>query len=462
MKTTLYTNTKIAAALVAASMAAAGCGAKSEPAEVEPEPGRFDLTVVSPAELKANYNGDILLSGVGFVPGSVVLVDGAPISAIPGASMAILDENTIKVHLTYGGAGTELPAGDYGIQVEAGTERTAVETLHVRPILSKLEHVRTLPGYFNRQGGFLDMWVQPTDSDDLFMGLGHELTGAAGLGDGAFRWENVKITRVGSTDPASTPDLAGVANVKFEPVGTEKPLAIALTIDQSGSMIGLGTNPVPSDPNDERINQSQAFVDRMGAMDQVEVLRFNGEAGAVFQVQAFTGDKTILKAALDGLRTTEGGNTPLYDAMIRSVNDVAAQPDTSTRAVVLLTDGRDTTSTATAAQAITVARNAGIPIFAIGLGNPNDANSLDKAAMQNIADQTGGRVFFAEDATALAGIFDQLTALLKDSYKLESAMSFSPALPAAGTYKLEGEIVCEVDGETIVIPMPAFNVSVLN
>lgn len=435
-----------------------GCGnPKESGATASPTPGPFSLSSVEPSNIKANFNGNLLLHGIGFGASDVATIDGQPVSS------SFIDETTIKVNIAYLGTGHELALGDLPVAVTDGAAQTNSVPLHVRTILKSVDHVRTLPGYFVREGGFLDIWAIPRDLAGAFLAPGHELAGASGLSDANFQWKNVRATRVGTTTPTpATPDVAGVADVVFEPVGTTKPLAVAITIDQSGSMIGLGVNPVPSDPNDERVNQSEAFVARMGAMDQAEIVRFQGEAGAVFPVTALTSDKTTLKAGLEGLRDTEGGNTPLFDAMLQSVNDVAAAQGSVTKAVIVLTDGRDTTSTTTEAQVITAARDAGVPIFSIGLGNPNDAASLDRASLQRIADQTGGRVFFAEDPTALAGIFDTLTAILADSYRLECALSFDPPLATAGTYEIEGDIVTEVDGEEITIPMPSFNVSILN
>lgn len=445
--------------LVLSSVAAAGCGASSQGAKADEEPPVLALTGVAPYDVKANHEGDVILSGAGFTElGIEVLANGGPLSvAFPGAQMTVRDEWTIVLDFS----GAIVAQGDHQISVKTAVAESLPLGLHVRPVLASLEHVRTLPGTFTRSAGFLDIWSMPKDELAAFIGPGHELAGLSGLGDANFRWENVRATRL-SDMTTSLPDIAGVADVKFEPVGASNPLSIAITIDQSGSMIGLGVNPVPSDPNDERVNQSQAFVNRMGATDQASIIRFQGQGGAVFTVQDFTSDKTVLNTALDTLRTTEGGNTPLYDAMIKSVNDLSLEPANRTKAVVVLTDGRDTTSTQTSAQAITAARDAFIPIFAIGLGNPNDAASLDRADLENIAAQTGGRVFFAEDPTALAGIFDQLTAILADSYKLEAAVSFSPILPAAGSYKIEGDIVADIDGEDIKIPMTPFNISVLN
>lgn len=442
------------------ALGSAGCGASQKSGQTdEEEPAVLALTGVAPYDIKANHEGVVVLSGAGYMqPGVQVKVGGQSLSsAFPGATMTIKDEWTILLDFN----GTILDQGDHEISIKSDLAESFTIPLHVRPVLTTLEHVRTLPGYFNRTAGFLDLWAMPKDELSAFIGPGHELAGLEGLGDANFRWENVRATRL-SNMTTSLPDVSGVADVKFEPVGQQKPLAVAITIDQSGSMIGLGVNPVPSDPNDERINQSQAFVDRMGATDQATVIRFQGEANAAFTVSPLSSDKVALKAGLDTLRTTEGGNTPLYDAMIKSVNDLVAAPATTTKAVIVLTDGRDTTSSATSAQAITAARDANIPVFAIGLGNPNDAASLDRADLENIAAQTGGRVFFAEDPAALAGIFDQLTAILADSYKLEAAVSFDPILPAAGSYKIEGDIVADIDGEEIKIPMTPFTVSVLN
>ena len=249
------------------------------------------------------------------------------------------------------------------------------------------------------------------------------------------------------------PDYAGVADVFFDPVGEAKPLSVALAIDQSGSIVNNGG----TDPNDERITQAKAFVLRLTAMDEVEVLRFQGSS--VSLVQGFTGDKAALTAALDSLKTGEGGGTPLYDAIVRAVNDVAPK-EGRTRVAIVLTDGRDNDSNASVDAAIAAARNAGVPVFTIGLGDPNDPASLDKAVLQRISDQTGGRFLFAQDPNALAGVFDALTDLLADSYQLRCALSFDPPLTAAGAYTLSGTVVADVDGTRIEIPMAPINVSI--
>lgn len=435
-----------------------GCGASTNTAGAGEGPKVLALTSVSPWDVKATHDGDLLLTGAGFGEGAEVRVNGASLASVfPGASAEVLDEWTIRLELS----GQTIPHADYALSVRVGELESDAIELHVRPVLASLEHVRTLPRIFFREAGFLDIWAMPKDETGVFIGPGHELAPVEGLGDAHFRWETVRVTRLSDMTQGSI-DVAGVADVQFEPVGASNPLSIALTIDQSGSMIGLGVNPVPSDPNDERVTQAQAFVDRMSALDEATVIRFQGEAGAVFTVQGFTSDKDLLNDGLETLRETEGGNTPLYDAIIKSVNDLAARPANRTKALIVLTDGRDTTSAATSAMAINAARDENIPVYAIGLGNPNDAASLDRADLENIAAQTGGRVFFAEDPEALAGIFDQLTALLADSYRLEAAVAFDPILPAAGTYRIEGDIVADIDGETLKIPMPAFNVSVLN
>jgi hypothetical protein len=331
----------------------------------------------------------------------------------------------------------------------------------VKAILADVQHVRTLPGLFEKNGGFVDFWVIPWDSDGGIITPGTELGGTLGLGHPNFQWTDVTVTALGAPTGIA-PDYEGVADVFFEPVDLAHPLAVSLAIDQSGSIATPQNGAAASDPNDVRIDQSEAFLSRLSMMDQVEVLEFQGAGGNVPTVVPFTADKAALRTGLETLRSGETGGTPLYDAMVKQVNDVAAKGAGFVRAAVILTDGRDNGSTNTPATAIAAARAAGIPIYTIGLGNPTDPISIDKAALQNIADQTGGRFLFAQDPTALAGVFDQLSGLLQASYQLRCAVSFNPPITTAGTYVLSGALETNVDGEEAKLSFPAINVSILN
>ncbi len=409
------------------------------------------LESVSPSQIKSNFDGDVILTGHGFNLGTEVLIDGNLVTTYPGLSVAVLDDTQIRLHIAYPGAGHELSPGDRDIAVRVGLNRTLPLPLHVRPVLTTMEHVRTLPGSMTTTGGSLKLWVRPF-AQGVQVRPGHELAGAAGMTATNFRFENVRFTQTTGATPA--PATGGVTSAVFDPVNDTYPMAVSIVIDQSGSMTS-------NDPNDERVTQAQAFVANLGANDQAKVIRFN--SNTVADVIDFTSDKQALHDALETLRTGEGGNTPLWNGAYKGTTDIAALslPNAS-KAVIVLTDGIDNASSSTPQEIIDTARNANIPAFIIGLGDPNDPSSLDRAALQDICNQTGGIFFFAEDANSLESIFYALNEVLASSYEVETTYSLGTALPSAGTYKVEADIVAAIDGEEVSIPIPAFTASIVN
>lgn len=425
---------------------AAACGGKSEkPSDT------VTLTGIAPADIKSNYDGDVILSGRNFNYASEVLIDGNLAATYPGVTVTIVDDATIRLHIAYAGAGHELSPGDRDIAVRVGLNRSETLPLHVRPILTTMEHVRTLPGTMTTSAGEISLWVRPF-AQGVQVRPGHELAGPSGLPATAFRLENVRFTQTTSATPALA--TGGILGVEFDQVNDTYPAAVSLVIDQSGSMLN-------ADPTDERVTQTQAFVDRLGATDQAKVIRFN--ANTVADVIDFTSDKVALKDALETLRTGENGNTPLWNASFKGVNDVAALVlENASKALIVLTDGIDNASTATPTDIIDAARNADVPAFVIGLGDPNDPNSLDRAALQDIADQTGGIFFFAQDATSLESIFHALNEVLASSYRIDGTYTLATPLPSAGTYTVEADVVTAVDGEEVRVSIPPFTASIVD
>lgn len=459
---------RIAAGLGGLALAVSLCACGATPFLPDPTPtpapgAELRAGALSPASIKADFLGDLVVSGAGFDATTRVQVR---LAGIPGplaeellVTTDVVDDATLHVRFSATQGGELLAPGDYEVRVVRGGESAAALAVHVRPVLASSDQVRSLPKLFLRNGGFLNVYMIPVDSAASFLAPGTEIAGADGLGHANFQLRNVTLTPLAGGAPLR-PDFAGVTDVLFDPISEARPLAVALAIDQSGS-IATTQNGVPaSDPTDERITQAQAFVSRLSSTDQVEVLSFNGAANNVRVVIPFTTAKASLTTGLDGLRTGENGGTPLYDAMIKAVNEVAAIPGSVTRAAIVLTDGRDNGSAATPAQAIAAAQAAGVPIFTIGLGNPMDANSLDKAALSNVSDQTGGRFLYAQDPAALATVFDTISGLLKSTYELDCGVSFDPPLTATGAYLFDGEVVTFVDGTELVTHLAPLNVSV--
>jgi VWFA-related protein len=131
-----------------------------------------------------------------------------------------------------------------------------------------------------------------------------------------------------------------------------RPLRIALALDTSRSM----ENKI------REVEEALAhFIDLLEPADEILVLTFNDH---VQVVQDFTSDRDRLRRVLDELEPS--GGTALYDAVFEAIQRVAAAPVES-KAVVLVTDGVDTSSTVSFADLRETARRAEVPVFSIGL-----------------------------------------------------------------------------------------------
>lgn len=99
------------------------------------------------------------------------------------------------------------------------------------------------------------------------------------------------------------------------------------------------------------------------------------------------------KAALSDIRPA--GNTPLYRAIADGVDRVAAagpSDETYSNALVVLTDGKDTTSGLTDAQVIDEVSDKGVRVFVIAVGEASCATVV----LRDVTTNTGGRCLDAD------------------------------------------------------------------
>jgi Ca-activated chloride channel homolog len=91
--------------------------------------------------------------------------------------------------------------------------------------------------------------------------------------------------------------------------------------------------------------------------------------------------------------------------------------------MVVLSDGDDTSSIVDLEDTLELARRANVVVYAIGIGvqspTPSQAASRGAAfALRRIAQETGGRVFFAKEATELSGLYQEIARELSSQYVL--------------------------------------------
>ncbi len=209
--------------------------------------------------------------------------------------------------------------------------------------------------------------------------------------------------------------VAAIARPQWleEPVIKELPMRdLLIAVDLSGSM-------ETEDFTDEEGNT----VDRLTAVKQVLdtfLARRDGDRvglilfGTAAFVQApFTDDLEVVRELLGEAQIRMlGPRTMLGDAIGLSINQFE-RSEVEDRVLIVLTDGNDTGSLIPPARAAEIASDNGVIIYTIAIGDPAAVGeqALDEKTLSEIAMQTGGAYFHANDREELAAIYDHLDEL---------------------------------------------------
>ncbi len=119
-----------------------------------------------------------------------------------------------------------------------------------------------------------------------------------------------------------------------------------------------------------------------------------------------------------GAPPPEEGSTAIWDAVaLTSRNVLAPVGGQRRRAVILLTDGQDTSSRLERNQAIDETIEADAVVYAIGIGDKR-YEGVDKGGLNKIAERTGGRAFFPKKEDDLKAAFAQIEEELRSQYLL--------------------------------------------
>jgi Ca-activated chloride channel family protein len=171
--------------------------------------------------------------------------------------------------------------------------------------------------------------------------------------------------------------------------GRGLPARVLLLVDASGSM-----------NDDWKVASARRaagqILDALSPEDQVALAGFDSR---YWGVVAFTRDKEAVRRGLT--QVTPFGSTALHDALDKAARDIATWGE-GRRAVVVLTDGVDTSSQKTADEVIAQSRALDVPIYAVSVVSPLD----DPRAEQFLGDRKKGE---AETAAALLTRYAQLS-----------------------------------------------------
>lgn len=190
---------------------------------------------------------------------------------------------------------------------------------------------------------------------------------------------------------------------------TTLPIALSLLLDTSASM-------------ESRMVTAQdaaiGFAKKLRPQDLAQVVDFDTR---VEILQNFTTDAAALETAIRN--TTAGGSTSMYNALYISLKELVkiqakSDDDVRRRAVVLLSDGEDTSSLVTYEEVLDLAKRSATTIYTIGLQS-KDSSPLSKGfVLRQLAQETGGRAFFPQRAEDLNGIYAEIADELASQYVL--------------------------------------------
>ncbi len=192
----------------------------------------------------------------------------------------------------------------------------------------------------------------------------------------------------------------------------QQPIALAILLDTSNSM-------------DDKLPTAQeaaiGFARRMRPEDVTEVIDFSTQ---VRILQPFTNDASALEKAIRG--TTADGSTALYNAIyisLKELKKIKARNEDEIRrqAIVVLSDGDDTTSLLPYEEVLDLAKRSETAIYTIGLRPPDLGRASFKEAeyvLRQLAQETGGRSFFPSNVHELPKIYEAISQELSTLYSL--------------------------------------------
>src|SRR5215216_7247149 len=231
------------------------------------------------------------------------------------------------------------------------------------------------------------------------------------------------------------------------------PLSLAILIDTSASE----ERTLP----DEK-EAARAFLENVLRQnrDEAAIVSFTGETTLE---QGFTGNVDRLRRAIDrvefvppsgyigggvvvngtppisGTNQSVAGSTAIWDAVWATSEElIGTSAEHTRRAIILLTDGDDTSSRMKMHEAIEKAQKADALIYAIGIGDRYTFN-VDEGSLRKITGQTGGRAYFPKNEYDLRDAFAQIQKDLREQY----LVAYSPTNKARdGSYrKIEIQVV---------------------
>ena len=214
-------------------------------------------------------------------------------------------------------------------------------------------------------------------------------------------------------------------------------IAIEMTVDVSGSMMERDLAPPSSrDPVGKTrldiVKETFAKFVELRPDDMIGLVAFGGYATTRCPL---TLDHTALLHVLKGIEVPASRDpmetmTAIGDGLAMACARLAAVTNIESKIVILLSDGENNAGIVTPEEAISVAKEQGIKVYSIGMGNPDGvtnpggmgsifhammapSHGFDETLLKHIAQSTGGRYFNVRNESGLNKTLEEIDRLQK-------------------------------------------------
>lgn len=234
----------------------------------------------------------------------------------------------------------------------------------------------------------------------------------SGFPDKAYLLALPKTQALNASQVQVTENSSPVVSLAVTPPGGDKSGAILL-VDASNSMKGA--------PIKNAMAASRAFLAERKKDLPVAIVVFGPNDNVLSD---FTTDGVALTKAVSTTPATSEG-THIYDALVDAVNKAKDQGLERTT-IVLLSDGTDSGSSTSRAEALQAAADQHVRVISVGLSSPQYNSETLKA----LALRTGGRYVETATPAELQPIFQEIGQQLSNEYELTYRSLLPPQVPA--------------------------------
>jgi Ca-activated chloride channel homolog len=182
------------------------------------------------------------------------------------------------------------------------------------------------------------------------------------------------------------------------------PVSVGLLIDNSGSMRSIRSAVETA---------ALTFADASNPDDELFVINF---ADRPRLDVPFTSDRATLEA---GIRRVDAvGGTAMRDAVDEAERYLRDHGKRDRRALLIITDGNDNESTISLDRVMQAAQQRDVVVYAIGLFGHAEGTKAARAALDRLAERTGGMAYYPSGVDTIDAVARDLAHQIRSQYTL--------------------------------------------